>query len=58
MVIYKQLAKDGHKLVKNALGGLNMLDSATDDRAIHDIIEQIRNDAAVLELLLDRDENN
>jgi len=58
MVIYKQLAKDGHKLVNDAIGGLNMLDSAIDDRAIHDAIQRMRNDAAVLELLLDRDENN
>lgn len=57
MVIFKELAKDGHKLVKNAIGGLNMLDSAVDNRAVHEVIESMRNKAAELELLLDREEN-
>lgn len=58
MVLYKQLAKDGHQLVKNAIGGLNMLDSAIDNRAVHEVIETMRNKAAELELLLDRENNN
>ena len=55
MVIHKQLAKEGHKMVLRANEGLNMLDTAITDRPVHEAIDEVRNKMAVLEVLLDKE---